>query len=362
MNDQDKITYMKRAISLASLGEGHVNPNPLVGAIIVKDGHIIGEGYHQQYGGPHAEVNAFNHASEDVTGATLFVTLEPCAHYGKTPPCALKIIEKKIKKVIIAKTDPNPLVNMKGIELLKNAGIEVEYGLLSEEVERQNEIFLKYIQTKTPFVALKYAMTLDGKIATLTHDSKWITNEKSRYYVHQLRNRYMAIMVGVNTIIADDPHLNTRLDTPSRNPIRIILDPHLRIPRDAYVIKTALTQPTILVSDHEDQELKARGVQFIVLKSPFDLKDLMKRLGEEKIDSLLIEGGAFTHAQALEQGIVDKVYTFIAPKLIGGVDALSPVGGKGIPTMNQAYHLKDIHYQTFDDDILIEGTMIKENK
>ena len=185
MNNKNNITYMRRAISLASLGEGRVNPNPLVGAVIVKNGKVIGEGYHEQYGGPHAEVNAFNHATEDVTGATMYVTLEPCAHYGKTPPCALKIIEKKIKKVIIAKTDPNPLVNMKGIELLKNAGVEVEYGLLSEEVERQNEIFLKYIQTKTPFVALKYAMTLDGKIATSTHNSRWITNERSRNYVHQ---------------------------------------------------------------------------------------------------------------------------------------------------------------------------------
>lgn len=360
MNDNDDITYMRRAISLASLGEGRVNPNPLVGAVIVKNGKVIGEGYHEQYGGPHAEVNAFNHATEDVTGATMYVTLEPCAHYGKTPPCALKIIEKKIKKVIIAKTDPNPLVNMKGIELLKNAGVEVEYGLLSEEVEIQNEIFLKYIQTKTPFVALKYAMTLDGKIATATHDSRWITNEKSRSYVHQLRNRYMAIMVGVNTIIADDPHLDTRLDKPGRNPIRIIIDPHLRIPRDAYVIKTAKTQTTILISYQEDERLKALGVKFIVLQSPLDLKELMRRLGEEKIDSLLIEGGAFTHAQALEQGIVDKVYAFIAPKLIGGVDALSPIGGTGIQLMKDAYRLKDIRYQTFDEDILIEGTMIKE--
>lgn len=362
MSNKDNITYMRRAISLASLGEGHVNPNPLVGAVIVKNGKVIGEGYHEQYGGPHAEVNAFNHATEDVTGATMYVTLEPCAHYGKTPPCALKIIEKKIKKVIIAKTDPNPLVNMKGIELLKNAGIEVEYGLLSEEVEKQNEIFLKYIQTKTPFVALKYAMTLDGKIATSTHDSKWITNEKSRAYVHQLRNRYMAIMVGVNTIITDDSHLDTRLDKPGRNPIRIIIDPHLRIPRDAYVIKTAKTQSTILVSYQDDEQLKALGVKFIVLKPPLDLKKLMEILGEEKIDSLLIEGGAFTHAQALEQGIVDKVYAFIAPKLIGGLDALSPIGGTGVRLMKDAYRLKDIRYQIFDEDILVEGTMIKERK
>lgn len=359
MTKQEKIQYMRKAIKLASKGQGFVNPNPLVGALIVKDGQIIGEGYHQQYGDPHAEVNAFNHATEDVTGATMFVTLEPCAHYGKTPPCALKIIEKKIAKVIIAKTDPNPLVNLKGIELLKNAGIEVEYGLLSHEVEKQNEIFLTYITTKRPFVALKYAMTLDGKIATTSGDSKWITNDKSRRFVHQLRNKYMAIMVGINTIIKDDAHLDTRLKNPKRNPIRIIIDPSLRIPHDAYVVKTALTQPTWIVSTKYDQTLVDLGVRIIQMEA-IDLDKLMDILGSEKIDSLLIEGGAITHAKALEAGIVNKVYAFIAPKLVGGKDAPSPIGGQGAYLMKDALKLTNIQYHHFGEDILIEGTLLKE--
>lgn len=359
MTETDKKIYMKKAIELAQRGEGFVNPNPLVGSIIVKNGKIIGEGYHAQFGGPHAEVNAFNNATEDVTDATMFVTLEPCAHYGKTPPCALKIIEKKIKKVIIAKTDPNPLVHMKGIELLKNAGIEVEYGLLSDEVELQNEIFLKYIQTKLPFVSIKYAMTADGKLATKKMDSKWITNEASRAYVHELRNRHMAIMVGVNTIIHDDARLNTRLDKPHRNPIRIIIDPDLDIPRDAYVVKTAQVQPTWVVTKKYEQRLVDLGVRIIQMPD-IDLVALMKKLGEEKVDSVLIEGGSYTHGKALESGIVDKVYVFIAPKLVGGKQALTPVGSEGVDLMSDAYQLKHVKYTPFGDDILMEGTIIKE--
>ncbi len=358
MTELDKKVYMQKAIDLAQQGEGFVNPNPLVGSIIVKDGKIIGEGYHEKYGGPHAEVNAFNHATEDVEGATMFVTLEPCAHYGKTPPCALKIVEKKIKKVIIAKTDPNPLVNMKGIEILKNAGIEVEYGLMSDQVELQNEIFLKYIQTKKPFVSIKYAMTADGKLATKNLDSKWITNEASRAYVHELRNKHMAILVGVNTIIHDDARLNTRLDKPHRNPIRIIIDPELTIPRDAYVIKTATVQPTWIVTKKYEQRLVDQGVRIIQMPE-IDFVQLMDKLGEEKVDSVLIEGGSYTHGKALESGIVDKVYVFIAPKLIGGTKALTPVGGEGVALMSDAYQLKNVKYTPFGDDILMEGTIIK---
>lgn len=358
MTELDKKVYMQKAIDLAQQGEGFVNPNPLVGSIIVKDGKIIGEGYHEKYGGPHAEVNAFNHATEDVEGATMFVTLEPCAHYGKTPPCALKIVEKKIKKVIIAKTDPNPLVNMKGIEILKNAGIEVEYGLMSDQVELQNEIFLKYIQTKKPFVSIKYAMTADGKLATKNLDSKWITNEASRAYVHELRNKHMAILVGVNTIIHDDARLNTRLDKPHRNPIRIIIDPELSIPRDAYVIKTATVQPTWIVTKKYEQRLVDQGVRIIQMPE-IDFVQLMDKLGEEKVDSVLIEGGSYTHGKALESGIVDKVYVFIAPKLIGGTKALTPVGGEGVALMSDAYQLKNVKYTPFGDDILMEGTIIK---
>ncbi len=358
MNHRQKTEWMQQAIALAEKGRGCVNPNPLVGALIVKDGRVIAEGYHQQFGGPHAEVNAFNHATEDVEGATMFVTLEPCAHYGKTPPCALKIIEKKIKKVIIAKTDPNPLVNMKGIAMLEAAGVIVEHGLLAEEVTRQNEVFLKYIATKRPFVALKYAISLDGKIATHRHDSKWISNASSRHYVHQLRQNYMAIMVGVQTIVDDDAHLDVRLDTVKRQPIRIIIDPHLRIPRDAYVIKSSSTQPTYIVTTKEDKTLVELGVRLIVMEI-IDLSQLMIMLGKENIDSILIEGGATTHAYALEAGIVDKVYAFIAPKLIGGEKAPSPIGGIGVDTVKLAHQLDDVRYHYFDDNILIEGNLIR---
>lgn len=357
MKEKDKILYMERAIALAQKGEGAVNPNPLVGAVIVKEGRIIGEGYHQQYGGPHAEVNAFNHATEDVEGAEMFVTLEPCAHYGKTPPCALKIIEKKIKKVYVAKTDPNPLVNMKGIKMLEEAGIEVEVGLLKEKVEEQNEVFLSYIENRFPYVALKYAMTLDGKIATKTKDSKWITNEESRAFVHTLRNKYMAILVGVNTVIDDDPKLNTRFEG-GRNPIRIILDPHLRTPKDAYVVKTAKEQATWIVTTKEDVSYSELGVRLIVMES-INLHALLKQLGEERVDSILVEGGAFTHGQFIESGLVHKVYAFIAPKIIGGSKAPTPIGGEGFAKMSEALRLKDIKLRTFKDDILIEGR-IKE--
>ncbi len=359
MTKQEKINYMKEAIALASEGEGFVNPNPLVGSIIVTDGSVIGRGYHEKFGGPHAEVNAFNNATEDVEGATMFVTLEPCAHYGKTPPCALKIIEKKIKKVIIAKTDPNPLVNMKGIRMLKDAGIEVEHGLLADEVEKQNEIFLKYIQTKRPFVAIKYAMTLDGKIATKSNDSKWITNIDARHHVHELRNRYMAIMAGVNTIINDDAKLNVRLEKPTKNPIRIIIDPLLQTPHESFVVKTANEQPTWIVSETYDQKLVDLGVRIIQM-NPIDLNQLMIQLGEEKIDSVFIEGGAFTHGKAFESGIVDKVYAYLAPKIIGGKDALTPIGGEGVSLMKDAYSLINIKYHYFGDNLMIEGNINKE--
>lgn len=358
--------YMERAIELASKGKGFVNPNPLVGAVIVKDGKIIGEGYHECFGQAHAEVNAFLNATEDVTSADMYVTLEPCSHYGKTPPCALKIIEKKIKRVFISQLDPNPLVNNKGVKLLQDAGIEVESGILEEEAKEQNEVFLKYIQMKRPFVAMKYAMTLDGKIATKTRDSKWITNEKSRSFVHELRNHYMSIMVGVGTVIADNPSLDTRRDVPSRNPIRIVLDPKLEIPLDSKLIKTAKDIRTIVVTGNDADEKiieKIEGFNVEVLRrnaNPnIDLNDLMNTLGEMKIDSVLIEGGSYMHGQALQSNILDKAYIFIAPKMIGGKDALTPVGGNGIDEMKDAIQLSQIKYHYFDEDIMIEGNFTK---
>lgn len=360
MNEHEK--YMMHAIDLAEKGKGSVNPNPLVGSVIVKNGIIIGEGYHEKFGSAHAEVNAFNHATEDPEGADMYVTLEPCSHYGKTPPCALKIIEKKVKRVFISQLDPNPLVSGRGVKLLKDAGIEVFVGINEEESKKQNEIFLKYIQTKKPFVALKYAMTLDGKIATRSKDSKWITNEKSRAFVHDLRNEYQAILVGANTILADDPMLTTRRDVPSRNPIRIILDPELVINLDAHVVKTAQNIRTIIYTSRQVDLtkmalLKEKNVEIYQMDATpnFNLNEVVNHIGELSIDSVLVEGGSFVHAKMIEENIADKAYVFIAPKIIGGKEALTPIGGIGVDKMSEAYQLKNITMKTFDDDILIEG-------
>lgn len=354
--------YMKRALELAKLGEGRVNPNPLVGAVIVKDGRIIGEGYHKAFGGPHAEVNAFSNALEDVTGAHMYVTLEPCSHYGKTPPCAKAIVEKRIKKVTIAMKDPNPMVSGNGIDILRKNGIEVEVGVMEEEAKALNEIFIKYITTKLPFCILKTASTLDGKISTFTGDSKWITGEKSREYVHQIRNKISSIMVGIETVIKDNPSLTTRIkEKKGRNPIRIIIDSKGRIPLDAkllYEEGSTIIVTTQKASEEKLIKLKELGVE--IIKTPLknervDLVYLMKELGERKIDSILLEGGGTLSYSALKEGIVDKVMTFIAPKIIGGRDSKTPVEGDGIEFMKDAINLKSIEVQRFDEDILIQG-------
>ena len=363
MNDKLNEKYMELALTLALKGKGTVSPNPMVGAVIVKDGRIIGEGYHQRYGEGHAEVNAFKNASEDVKGATMYVTLEPCSHYGKTPPCAEKIVEKKIKKVVIGILDPNPLVSGRGVKILQDAGIEVESGILNDKCIKINEIFMKYIVKKEPFVVMKSAMSLDGKIATAAGESKWITGEKSRRNVHVLRKELSAIMVGVETVIKDNPELTCRIEN-GINPIRIVVDSTLRIPIDSKIIKTADKVKTIIATTKKAEKntieiLEDYGVQIIIAdtnkEGRVDLKDLMKKLGEAKIDSILLEGGAKLNFSALEEGIVDKVQIYIAPKIIGGENAKGPVGGLGIDKLEQAFKLKEITYKTVGEDILIEG-------
>lgn len=358
-----KYEYMKRAIELSKLGIGRVNPNPLVGAVIVKDNMIIGEGYHEYYGGNHAEVNAFLNSKEDVTGAHIYVTLEPCSHFGKTPPCVDKIIENKISKVFIGMKDPNPLVMGKGIGKLLENGIEVEVGLLEDEITKINEIFIKYITTKTPFCILKTAMTLDGKIATRTGESKWITNEKSRDYVHQLRNRVAAIMVGIGTIEHDNPSLTTRLEgVEGRDPIKVIVDSHGRIPIDSKVFQTGSKATTIVaVTDAIDDSnlirIKEKAVVIVIPEKDglVDLIYLFKKLGERGIDSVLIEGGGNLNYSAVSANIVDKLITFIAPKIIGGKDAITSFEGIGIEKMEQAILLKESKIYQFDEDIMIES-------
>ncbi len=359
-----EIRFMKRALELAEKGMGYVNPNPLVGAVIVRNGKVIGEGYHERYGEAHAEINAFRNANENVKGAEMYVTLEPCSHYGKTPPCARAIVEKGIRRVIVAMIDPNPEVAGRGIQILKDQGIEVVTGILKEESKKLNEIFIKYITTNQPFCIMKTAMTLDGKIASRTGDSRWITNKASRDYVHQLRHRLAGIMVGAGTIIEDDPLLTTRLSgQEGRNPIRIIVDTSAKIPLDAKVLDSDHRIKTIIATTEfakasKIKALEEKGAEIIILPTKdnrVDLNKLMKKLGEKKIDSVLLEGGSELNYSALEAGIVDKVNAFIAPKIIGGADAKTSVGGAGRLLMKDAIWLREVNFRNFDEDIMIEG-------
>jgi diaminohydroxyphosphoribosylaminopyrimidine deaminase/5-amino-6-(5-phosphoribosylamino)uracil reductase len=358
--------YMKRAIELSKKGIGYTNSNPLVGAVIVKDGKVIGEGLHEYYGGNHAEVNAILSATESVYGATMYVTLEPCSHYGKTPPCADRLVKEGISEVIVGMIDPNPEVAGRGISILEENGIKVVTGILKEEIEELNEVFIKYITKNEPFCWLKYAMTLDGKIASYTGDSRWITNEKSRAYVHEIRHRAMGIMVGIGTVIADDPMLNTRLaKKEGKDPVRIIVDSKCRIPSEAKVLNNDSDMKTIVVVTTEAKEsdmnrVQRKGAEIIVAsakKGKVDIEYLFKRLGKMGIDSILIEGGGELSFSALEAGVVDKVLAFVAPKLIGGKDAATPVGGKGIEYMRDALELSDIKINMFEEDIMIEGKL-----
>lgn len=362
MATQAEIKYMTRALELAELGRGRTNPNPMVGAVIVKNGKIIGEGYHERYGEAHAEVNAFKNATEDVTGADMYVTLEPCSHYGKTPPCADLIIAKKIKRVVIGTLDPNPLVAGKGIKKLEAAGIETLIGVLDEENRELNEIFMKYISQKHPFVLLKSAMSLDGKIATVSGQSRWISNETSRAHAHGLRNRYMAIMVGIQTVLADNPELTCRLPN-ARNPLRIIVDSTLRIPEDARVLQDQERAPTLIAvakaaDDAKKQRLIARGIKIMELPGTdkrVDLAELFRQLGASGIDSVLVEGGATLAFSVLESGAVDKICCYIAPILLGGVNAPTALGGAGIAELTEAVRLKDIQITQLENDICVIG-------
>lgn len=358
-------TYMRRAIELARNGTGWTNPNPLVGAVIVKDGEIIGEGWHHKYGELHAEREALKDClarGNDPAGADIFVTLEPCCHFGKQPPCSQALVEAGIKRVFVGSRDPNPLVGGKGNAFLRENGIEVTEDFLREECDALNPIFFHYITTKRPYVALKYAMTADGKIATKTGASKWITGEAARSYVHELRSRYAAILCGIGTVLADDPMLNCRLEG-GHNPLRIICDSHLRIPLDCKIVQSAKEIPTIIVCDDEADfakrnSLEQAGLEVLTLSSgktgKIDLSELMKVLGERKIDSVLIEGGGQINFSALEAGIVNKIYAFIAPKLFGGSAAKSPVAGEGIAGVEEAFKFGLSKISRLGDDILLE--------
>ncbi|WP_317854219.1 bifunctional diaminohydroxyphosphoribosylaminopyrimidine deaminase/5-amino-6-(5-phosphoribosylamino)uracil reductase RibD [Chakrabartyella piscis] len=352
--------YMAMAIELAKDGIGKVNPNPLVGAVVVKESNIIGMGFHEQYGGLHAERNALQNCNTSPNGSTLYVTLEPCCHYGKTPPCTEAIIESGIQKVVIGCLDANEKVAGKGVAILQKAGIEVVVGVLEKECKALNEIFFHYIQHKTPFVLMKYAMTMDGKITTITSDSKWITNEKSRENVHKTRNQYTGIMVGVGTILADNPNLTCRIKG-GRNPIRIICDSHLRTPLTSQVIDTKEVK-TIIATTNKDTNLHKqyidRGVEIVETSSEngkVNLKELMEILGRKGMDSILLEGGASLNFSALESEMVHKIQCYIAPKIFGGTTAKTPVMGDGFQAVSNQIQLVNSKTIHFDEDFMIES-------
>ncbi len=356
--EQDK-KYMKLVFKLALKGVGKVNPNPLVGAIVVKNDHIVGEGYHESYGEAHAEVNALNMAGKNSENSTIYVNLEPCSHFGKTPPCVDKIIAMGVKRCVVSVLDPNPLVSGKGIEKLKNAGIEVRVGILENEGQELNRVFFHYITTGLPYVFLKCAITLDGKIATRTFDSKWITNESARKKVMTLRNRYSGIIIGINTLLQDDPSLNSREEN-ARDPYRIIVDPELKILLDSKILKFNDKKNIIVTSLSNENspkymELLKLGVQFILLKNKnFLIKDILEELGKLKIDSLILEGGSNLISRVVEEGHINGGEIFIAPKILGDEKALPFMSGFKIDKMENCFQIKSPKFNIYDDNISIE--------
>lgn len=358
---------MARAISLAGNGLGRTSPNPLVGAVIVRDGRIVAEGWHRKAGTPHAEIHALNMAGELARGATVYVSLEPCAHYGRTGPCARALVEAGVSRVVVAMMDPNPKVAGKGIAILQEAGIEVTTGVLEQEARQLNEVFLKWMTTGLPFVALKTAMTLDGKIATAAGQSQWITNEASRYETHRLRDIYDGILVGINTALADNPSLTTRLkEYQGRNPVRIVVDSRARLPLTAKLVTDGAARTIVAVTEQAPAErveaLRSAGVEIIVAGSSnhVDMQSLMEQLGAMKISSVLVEGGGSVNFSLLQAGLVDRVYAFIAPKLVGGRDALTPVEGEGFQELDRAVELENIQLRQLGSDVLLTG-IVKRN-
>lgn len=352
-SDQD---YMELALELAKKGEGRVNPNPLVGAVVVLENQIVGKGYHQYFGGAHAEVYALEEAGEKAKGATLYVTLEPCSHMGKTPPCVKKVIESGIKCCVIAMLDPNPLVAGRGLRALKEAGIQVEVGLCEAESKRINRIFCKYISTKIPFVFLKCAITLDGKLATRRGVSKWISNELARERVQILRNQCMGIMIGIDTLLWDNPSLDCRMQG-GRHPIPIIVDPYLKIPLDAKSLELHKRRYLIVTSVEEKENvkiasLKEKGIEFIFLEGrQFFFSDMLKKIGQLGIDSVLLEGGGKLISSAFQEQQIDAGEIFVAPKILGDGEAVPFVSGFMKETMEEAIELPHVTTKMYGDNI-----------
>ncbi|OGS21497.1 MAG: riboflavin biosynthesis protein RibD [Elusimicrobia bacterium RIFOXYA2_FULL_39_19] len=364
---------MSLALTLALKGAGKVSPNPMVGAVVVKNGKVIATGYHPYFGGPHAEAVALSKAGKNARGAALYITLEPCCHLDKkTPPCVPTILKYGIKDLYIAMKDPNPRVNGKGLKILQQNGINCKTGILEEQSRELNKYYIKWITQKMPYVTLKWAMSLDGKIATASGDSKWITSTNSRALVHQARAEMDAILVGINTVIKDNPYLTSH--GKGKNPVRVIIDPQLRIPLSSNVLKSDKNNPikTIIFYVNTNPEIIKDKLEYITskhrkcecycinYKNNQYLKHIMKYLAKIGISSVLIEGGGTTHSLALEQGIADEVMAFISPKIIGGRNAITPVEGTGIDRVSKALNITNWHTQHIGEDLLITGTVGKK--
>ena len=355
--------FMKRALVLARRGQGQVSPNPLVGAVIVKDGQIIAEGYHHRYGEAHAEVKAIEAAKIPLAGTTLYVTLEPCHHHGKTPPCVDSVIAEKFGRVVIGMMDPNPLVSGKSIAALKEHGIKTVVGVMEKSCRELNESFIKYMETGTPFITIKFAQTLDGRIATATGHSRWISDEKSRRFAHQLRSRHDAVLVGSGTVLKDDPELTVR-HVKGRHPLRIVVDPTLEIPLAAKILRNQDQARTVIVTRPDANpkkcsQLKESGVELLTFSSMagdlFDLKALFSYLGKQKISALLVEGGSGIITSVLRERLADRVVAIIAPKIIG--KGLSTVGDLGLWDMGSALGLTFKKVFRSGPDVILDGRM-----
>lgn len=357
MNQNQDQFFLKEALKLAKKGMGWTNPNPMVGAILVKNGKIIGKGYHKEVGFAHAEIEALKSSKESTKGATLYINLEPCSHFGRTPPCVDAIIKAKIARVICSTLDPSPKVNGEGIAKLKKAGIKVTVGILEKEARQLNEAFFTFHEKKRPFIVIKFAASLDGKIATKTGESKWITNEKARQFARKLRSHYQAILVGINTVLRDDPHLGLQ-DKVKRDPLRIILDSTLRISLNAQVLRdmNVLIVTTAKADQEKKRKLAEKGYNFIVFKERIQMQHLLvEELYKKGILSVLVEGGGETLGGFVDKKLLDKVYAFYAPIIIGGNNAISAVKGVGVKTILHAISLKTISYKRFGNNSLVTG-------
>jgi len=365
----DDERWMRRALHLAEKGRGRTSPNPLVGAVLVKDGQIIGEGYHTKAGESHAEIVALGKAGDKARGATLYLNLEPCTHYGKTPPCAPAVIEAGVSRVVVGMEDPNPRVTGKGVASLMEAGLDVKMGILERECRKLNEAFCKYISHQVPFVILKVAATLDGKVATRNGESKWITGEVSRRFVHRIRDQVDGVIVGIRTVLKDDPMLTARIKG-GKDPFRIVLDSRLRIPENSKMIEAspskAIIATTEIAPQRKIESLEKKGVRVLIFGSKMgkvDLKACLSKLGEMGMMSLLVEGGSQVSGSFLDEGLVDKILLFFSPKLIG--DSLAPgiFGGEGTHQLRDAFSITELKIRRMGEDILLEGYLTRpDNK